>query len=29
VMEKKLDMLIKDYEWSSMYETYKDVIDGK
>jgi hypothetical protein len=29
VMEQKLDMLIKDYEWSSMYETYKDVIDGK
>lgn len=29
VMEKKLNMLIKDYEWSSMYETYKDVIDGK
>jgi len=29
VMEKKLVQLINDYEWSTMYETYKDVIDAK
>jgi hypothetical protein len=29
VMEKKLVQLINDYEWGTMYETYKDVIDAK
>jgi polysaccharide deacetylase family protein (PEP-CTERM system associated) len=29
VMEKKLDRLMKDYDWGTMYETYKDAIDGK
>jgi polysaccharide deacetylase family protein (PEP-CTERM system associated) len=29
VMEKKLVQLMNDYEWSTMYETYKDVIDAK
>ena len=28
-MEKKLVRLISDYEWGTMYETYKDVIDTK
>jgi polysaccharide deacetylase family protein (PEP-CTERM system associated) len=29
VMEKKLVQLISDYQWGTMYETYKDVIDAK
>ena len=29
VMEKKLVQLINDYEWGTIYETYKDVIDAK
>lgn len=28
-MEKKLVRLISDYEWGTMYETYKDIIDSK
>ena len=29
VMEKKLGYLMSDYNWGTMHEAYKDVIDAK